>query len=894
MKIINLHTTKGSNYWSIKRHNLVVMLLDIEALETKPTNEINGFYQSLRQTFPGMIEHRCSEGVKGGFFTRVKRGTWMGHVVEHIALELQTLAGLDVGFGRTRGSGVEGQYYVVFDCEEPQSGRLTAEIAVKMAQQLVDGQKVDVNSNVANIKKVNQKNRPGPSTAAILREAKLRNIPVIQLDDASTWQLGYGCHQQTIAASITSNTSHLAVERSCDKAACKRLFKAMAVPVPEGDLIYDRDELAEVIDDLGFPLVIKPGSGNQGRGVTTNITNLEQATKAFDYASTISDGVIVERHIFGYDYRLLMVNHKMIAAALRTPAHVLGDGHSTLNQLIEKVNIDPRRGDGHEKVLTKIEVCDSIKRMLKTKDCTLNTVLPENEIMYLYHAANLSKGGTAEDVTETLHPQVIKTAERISRIVGLDICGIDLMAPSLDKPLKESGGVVLEINAAPGLRMHLAPSQGTPRRVAAPVVDMLFPNGTPSRVPIIGVTGTNGKTTTTRLISRMFKEAGYKVGTTSTDGIYIDNELIIKGDCGGPKSAEMILRDPTVEAAVLECARGGILREGLAFDHADVGIVTNVTNDHLGIQGIDSLEKMARVKSVIPESVHPNGYAVLNADDDRVYAMKENVTCKVVLFSMDAANARIQTHRANGGICVIYEDGVITVWEDDKTYPVENVENIPLSFGGRAGFMIENILAATAAAYVQKIGLGCIRQALINFRPSPEQTPGRMNVFHFGKFDVMIDYAHNIGGLNAIKNFLDRSDYSHQVGIVAGIGDRRDQDNIALGRLAAEIFDEIIIREDNDLRGKKPGELTEIIRQGITSATPDPNVKTIKSEKQALNYAVAHARENSIIILCTDNITEILDLTKHLQTQQFHKQLKLKTFAPKRLPEPLKKLARGV
>lgn len=865
MKILNIHATHGPNYWSIKRHSLIVMNLDLEELETQPTNQIDGFYKRLKKTLPGLYEHHCSEDGPGGFFERVKHGTWMGHVVEHIALELQSLAGLDVGFGRTRGSGIEGQYYVVFDCIEEESGRFTAKKGVDIAQELVAGHASDIESIAEEIRKMAQKHEAGPSTASILRESKARNIPAIKLDDSCAYQLGYGCFQKKIEATIASTTSQLAVELACDKARCRQLFKNMSIPIPDGGVVYSDDELISTTKQLGFPLVIKPVSGNQGRGITTNIQTSDTAHKAFKTASEISDGVIVERFIEGYDFRLLTVNYKLVAAAKRTPAHIIGDGRSSIKQLVKQVNSDPRRGEGHIKALTKIAIGRNARSILKKKQYSLSTILPMGEMLYVEHTANLSKGGTAEDATDTVHPAVIAMAERISKIVDLDICGIDVIAPSLKQPFEEIGGVVLEVNAAPGFRMHQAPSKGKTHNVAAPVLEMLFSKGSQSRIPIIAVTGTNGKTTTTRLISHIMKTAGQRVGYTTTDGIYVNDQLMMKGDCGGPTSAKSILKDPTVDTAVLECARGGMLRSGLAFDQCDVGIVTNVTSDHLGMKGIDTLDKMARLKSVVPESVHKNGYAVLNADDDRVYAMKENLSCKTVLFSMDAASQRMQNHRNSGGICAVYQDQHIIIWNGAKNYVVEAVKSIPLSFEGRAGFMIENILAAVAAAYTQKIELSIIRESLKSFIPSPEQTPGRMNIFSFTNYDVMIDYAHNAAGLSAIQIFLDRCSYQRKVGIVAGIGDRREQDNLELGRLSAEIFDEVIIREDNDLRGKKPGEVTEILKQGIHSAAFDADIKTIANEKQALLYAMKNAVPGTVIVLCTEKISEVLALMKQLQ-----------------------------
>ncbi len=860
MNILNIKVTCGPNYWSIKNHRLVVMQLDLERLETEPTDEINGFYQRIKEVFPGLYDHQCSEGVPGGFFSRVKRGTWMGHVIEHIALELQILAGYDVGFGRTRGTGIKGQYFVVFECKDEESGRLVAEKAVSIAQDLIDGSPIDVKNFVQKIQAINIKNMPGPSTSSILKEAKARNIPVIRLEDKSTWQLGYGKYQKKIAATITSETGLMAVEMADNKKSCRKFLKELSIPIAKGDVVYSVDELKKFVGEIGFPLVAKPVDGNQGRGVTTNVKSYEAALNAFHLASKFSNGVVIERHMPGNDYRLLVIDHKVVAVARRTPAHVKGDGESTIQQLIDAVNSDEYRGDSHDSPLTKIRIGPTANSILDQKGYTLDTVLIKGEVLFLDHAANLSKGGTAEDITEQVHPEVIKMAERISHGIGLDICGIDVIAPTLDQPIESTNGVVLEVNAAPGFRMHLSPSRGKSRNVAAPVLDMLYPQNVKSRIPIIAVTGTNGKTTTTRLISHILQQNGGQIGYTTTDGIYVNDYLIQKGDCGGPQSARIILKDPTVDIAVLECARGGMLRSGLGFDQCDVGVVTNVSSDHLGLDGINTLDQMARLKSVVPDSIHSSGYAVLNADDDRVFAMRENLDCNIILFSMDSDNANLMRHRELGGISAVLENQHITIWDGKTTHTIEHVKNIPLSFGGQAGFMIENILAAVAAAYIQNASPDGIKNALNSFLPSPEQTPGRMNLFHFENYDVLIDYCHNPAGMKAIRNYINNSSYLTKIGIVCGIGDRRDEDNFEIGRISAELFDKIIIREDADLRGKAPGEVTEVVKRGIDTSPYNPQVVCIRNEKQSLLFAMENACPDSLILLCVENIDEIISL----------------------------------
>lgn len=849
---------KGPNLWSIRRHKLIVMRLDLQELEQMPTNSIPGFLERLEQLFPTMYEHRCSEGVSGGFFMRVREGTWMGHVVEHIALELQTLAGMDCGFGRTRSTSEHGVYNVVFDYMEEKAGIYAARASVRIAEALVKGEAYDLAEDVQNLREIREDERLGPSTGSIVEEAIARGIPFIRMNRRSLVQLGYGINQKRIQATVASTSSNIAVEIACDKEETKNLLEAAAIPVARGETIYSEEGLREVVSRLGFPLVIKPVNGNHGRGATINILNLEQALEGFRAAKQISRGVIVERFVKGFDYRLLVVNYQFVAAALRQPAHVCGDGKHTVRQLVDIVNADPRRGYGHENVLTAIKIDEMALQILEEKGLTVESVLPPGEILYLKRTANLSTGGTATDVTDLVHPYNVFMAERIARVIGLDICGIDLMTPDISIPAKEAGGAVLEVNAAPGFRMHLAPTDGLPRNVAAPVIDMLYPPGVSARIPIIAITGTNGKTTTTRLIAHMVKTMGIKVGFTTTDGIYIQNRLLEQGDCTGPVSAEFVLKDPTVEFAVLECARGGILRAGLGFHTCDIGIVTNVAADHLGLKDIHTLEDLARVKAVVPESVMPEGFAILNADDDLVFAMRENVSCKVALFSMDEQNPRIKAHCERGGLATIFENGYITICKGTWKIRVEKAVNIPLTHSGRAIFMIQNILPAVLAGFIRGFKIEDMRLALNTFTPSPAQTPGRMNLFRFNHFQVLVDYAHNPAGFKALAEYLKRVDNTPKVGIIAGVGDRRDEDIRALGQLAGQMFDEIIIRQDRNLRGRSEQEIIELMLKGIQDEHPGKTVQVIPNEAEAINFAITGAKNGSFIVICSDVVPDAL------------------------------------
>ncbi len=868
MKILEINAMRGPNYWSVRRHKLIVMTLDLEELEELPTNKIEGFYDRLTAMFPSMYSHRCSVGKAGGFFQRVEEGTWMGHVIEHIALEIQTLAGMDVGFGRTRSYGQHGVYHVVFAYMEEKVGVYAARAATRIAQSLIDNKPYNLDEDIQEMREIRERERLGPSTGSIIDEAVSRGIPWIRLNKYSLCQLGYGANQKRIQATVTSDTSSIGVEIACDKEDTKHLLDQAEVPVPKGDIVRTENGLKEAIDYIGFPVVVKPVSGNHGRGITANIQNWEDALIAFKAAKEVSRSVIIEKHITGLDYRLLVINYRLVAAALRTPAHVTGDGKSTIRELIDKVNADPRRGYGHEKVLTQIEVNEMTQNILQLKGITLETILPEGEILKLKDTANLSTGGTATDVTDIVHPTNVFMAERIARIIGLDICGIDVMTSDISKPLEETDGAILEVNAGPGFRMHLAPTAGLPRNVAAPVIDMLYPPGATARIPIVAVTGTNGKTTTTRLLAHMIKMQGYKVGYTTTDGVYIQNQLMMSGDCTGPASAEFVLRDPTVDFAVLECARGGLLRAGLGFHHCDIGIVTNVAADHLGLKGIHTIEQLARVKGVIPETVLPDGYAILNADDDNVYEMRNNVECNVALFSMDEDNPRIKAHAANGGLSAIYENGYITICKGEWKMRIIKTINVPLTFGGKAVFMIQNVLPAALTGYIRNFPLDSIKVALESFIPSPSQTPGRLNMFSFKNFQVLLDYAHNPAGLRALQKMVEKMDGKPKVGIIAGIGDRRVEDNNSMGAIAAEMFDEVIIRQDKHLRGKTEEELIKMLHDGIRSVDPNKKVTIIPSEKEAITHALKHAKKGSLIVLCSDVVPDALELVKKFKEDE--------------------------
>ena len=863
MKILKIQALKGPNIWSISRKKLIQMRLDLEEMEDYPTDKIDGFSERIEAMFPTMYEHRCSEGEPGGFFSRVKRGTWMGHVIEHIALEIQTLAGMETGFGRTRETKTSGVYNVVFSYTEENVGLFAAESAVRIAEALIAGVDYDLEADIQEMREIRERVRLGPSTGSIVEEAVSRDIPWIRLGTNSLVQLGYGINQMRFQATITCKTSNIAVDIACNKEETKRMLHLASIPVASGSICVDIEDLENTITKIGYPIVLKPLDGNHGKGASINITNWDDAVEGLAYAQKYSRRVIVEKFISGFDFRVLVIDNKLVAAAKRVPAHVIGNGKSTIQELIDVANLDPRRGYGHENVLTQIDVDRDTIDLLKKANMTTETVPNSGEIIYLKSTANLSTGGTSVDVTDMMHPENIFLAERISRIIGLDVCGIDIMAENLTQPLKENGGCILEVNAAPGFRMHLAPSEGLPRNVAAPVIDMLYPPGKPSRIPIIAVTGTNGKTTTTRLLAHIVKNNGFKVGFTTSDGIYIQNHLMEKGDTTGPISAEYILKDPTVEFAVLETARGGILRSGMGFSRCDIGIITNIQEDHLGLNDIHDLKDLARVKSTVVESVKKDGWAVLNGDDPQCVEVGNKLKCNVAYFSMDEDQPFIKKLSKEGKIVAVYENGFITVKKGEWKIRVERVAHIPLTLNGKAKFMIANVLAATLASYLWGFKTEDISLSLQTFIPGVAQTPGRMNIFEFKKFKVLIDFAHNPSGYLGVEDYLSTVEANKKIGIIAGVGDRRDEDIRECAKIAGRMFNHIIIRQEKHLRGRSEQELIDLILEGIALSGNEVTYEIITKEVDAIKHAINSAEEGTFITALSDVVTNAIDIVQH-------------------------------
>ncbi len=877
MEILEIRTLRGPNYWSGYWKKLIIMRLDIGDYEERPTDKIEGFYGRMNEVLPSLLSHGCSYGEEGGFLRRVQEGTWAGHVIEHFALELQTLAGMETGYGRTRETGERGIYNVVFSYHEEEVGRYAARAAVRLFLALaedapIEDIKTELADDIRTMREIRQDVRFGPSTGSLVEEASVRDIPYIRLNDQSLVQLGYGVHQKRIQATTTANTNMIAVDIAGNKHATKELLGDMGVPVPKGYRIRLEEDLEDTLERVGYPVVIKPLDGNHGKGATIGVNSLEEAKVAWEKAKEYSRWVIVEQQLVGSDFRALVVNNRLIAVAKRLPAHIVGDGSLTIQELIDKENEDPRRGYGHENVLTEIEVDSQTVRCVAKAGYTLETVLPKGETLFLKTTANISTGGTAIDVTDEVHPENVFLFERIAKIIGLDVAGIDIMAPNVSEPLRENSGGIIEVNAAPGFRMHLSPSEGIGRNVAEHVIDMLFPPGTPARIPIFAITGTNGKTTTTRLIAHILRNSGRTVGFTTTDGTYIGNQRIVQGDNTGPVSAQLVLKDPTVDVAVLETARGGIIRSGLGFDHADIGVVLNVASDHLGLKDVNTLEDLARVKSVVPRAVSKNGWAVLNAEDELVYKMRDLVDGRVVCFSMDENHPNIRRRAARGRVSCVFENGYVTILKGKWKVRVEKVVNIPLTYGGRAEFMIQNVLAATLACFVHGVTIEDIRVGLTTFNAGTAQTPGRLNFIEVGQVTVLMDYAHNPAGFRGLSSFVGKLPNKYRTVVINVPGDRRDEDIREMGLIAGENFDRIVIRSGHYLRGRDAKDIAGLIQEGVAASGREPQVRVIPESRDAIQHAIKYGRKGELVVTLADVVPEDIGYVQEIRDKILEEQ----------------------
>ncbi len=881
LRILDTRVLRGPNYWS--RQPVVKLLVDLGVLEQFPSTKIPGFVDGLLEWIPSLEDHACSLNRRGGFVTRLNDGTWVGHIAEHIALELQNLAGTFVHHGKTRSTGDEGQYNVIYEFREEAVGLEAGKLAVRIVNHLVapsdPEQAIDYLTELESLIRLAERQAFGPSTQAIIDEAASRDIPFLRLDRHSLVQLGHGVHQQRIRATMTSVTSAIGVDIASDKNLTNRLLDSAGLPVPKSDLVDTVEATLTAAHRIGFPCVVKPLDGNHGRGVHLNLRSDDDVRKAFEGArrESRSGDLVVETFVSGNDYRCLVIGGKVAAIAERVPASVVGDGKKTVRQLVDQTNADPRRGIGHEKVLTRISVNEAAEALVKAQGFELDGVPKKGERVKLALTGNMSTGGTAIDRTDEAHPDNVEIAEMAARVVGLDVAGIDFICPDITVPVRETGGAIVEVNAAPGFRMHTHPTEGEPQYVAKPVIDLLFPPGANARIPILAVTGTNGKTTTVRMIAHILKLMGRRVGMTSTDGIVVDGRMIRRGDMSGPKSARMILQNPTVDTGVFEVARGGILREGLGFDRADVAVVTNVTADHLGLGGITTLKQLSDAKGVIIQAVPRTGTGVLNADDPYVARLGSECRGSVIYFSMETEKGqrgfdRVDGHCGRGGAAFVVrhtpEGDQIVLRHGPRTMPVLYTHLIPATFGGKARMNVANALAAAAAAWASGAHLHDIRQGLRTFTTSFFQAPGRLNYLEVAGVRVVIDYCHNVDGMRNLADFARRMNGDDSgngkgrggraLGVIGMPGDRRDEDMREYGALAAGAFDEIIVREDRNLRGRAPGATATIVAEGVRQARENGTGRTIRidkilDEQTAVKAALRRANPGDLLVMCVDD-----------------------------------------
>ena len=882
LKIISSRVYRGPNVWHYEP--AIQLVVDLGVLEDFPTDKLPGFADGLVERLPGLTNHTCSRGRRGGFVERLHEGTWLGHVAEHVALQLQQTVGHDMRRGKTRQvKGERGRYNVIYAYYDESVGLAAGELAVRLVNDLVaPDPDFDFDEALERFIVRGERTAFGPSTQAIVEEAVSRDIPYLRLNTASLVQLGQGVHQKRIRATMTSQTSSVAVDIASNKELTLNLLSAAGLPVPKSASVRTVDEAVRLANRTGYPVVLKPLDGNHGRGVMLDLRNDDDVRRAFETAKDESRGgwVIVETFVTGRDYRCLVIDGHIAAIAERVPAHVIGDGTHTVTQLVERTNADPRRGVGHEKVLTRIKIDQAAIDLVTEQGFGMDEVPPKDTMVKLTLTGNMSTGGISIDRTFEAHPENIEIAEEAARVVGLDIAGIDFIAPDITQPVRETGGGICEVNAAPGFRMHTHPTVGDPQYVAKPVVDMLFPAGAPSRIPIVAVTGTNGKTTTSRMIAHIFKGIGKKVGMTSTDGVVIDERLVIRSDASGPRSAKMVLQNPRIDFAVFEVARGGILREGLGYERNDVGVVLNVQPDHLGMRGIDTLEQLADVKAVIVEAVPRNGYAVLNADDPLVRAMRNRCSGRISWFSMAEPGSEIRdmidNHCRRGGRAVVLEHSelgdMIVIKQGQRTMQLAWTHLLPATFGGRATMNVQNALAATAAAFAAGASLHDIRQGLRTFSTNYYLAPGRLNELTVEGRTVIIDYAHNVPGMAMLGDFVDKTadvldatnDLGHlsRLGVIATAGDRRDSDMHELGKVAAEHFDVVIVREDDKLRGRQPGEVAELVAGGVREAMAAgarcKQLEIVLDELDSTRHAMARSNPGDLVVLCVDRHAAVM------------------------------------
>ncbi len=861
IEILELRALRGPNRYT--RHTSIFMVLDIQEYEQLPSNIIEGFTKRLLDLMPTLQDHGCSVGGRGGFVKRLDEGTWAGHIIEHIAIELQCLAGMEIGYGKTFTTSVEGTYVVVFRYRIESAGLMAAKEAVSLFRSVAENNDYDIESAISELKILKEQDMLGPTTYSIVKEAKLRGIPSVRLNENNYIQLGYGASQKRIQASMTSQTSAIAVEVADEKSRVKENLKKIGIAVPNGYLVHSEEEAVEAFSKLDGAVVVKPDVGNHGKGATVNIIDVDQVRLAYREALKRHSEVVVEDYIKGHDYRLLVIDGKFVAAAKRKPACVVGDGSSSIQELIDIMNSDAKRGFGHEKPLTKVVVDEMTQRALFLNKLSLDDKPSLGQVVHLKNTANLSQGGTSEDVTDKVSTSIRLMVERAVVNIGLDCAGVDVLAKDISLSLMESELKVIEINAAPGFRMHLEPTVGQPRNVAKPVVDMLFPSSY-EQVPIVAVTGTNGKTTTCKLIAHTLKYASQKVGLACTTGVEVDGVPILHGDYSGPEGANIIIRQPLVDSIVLEVARGGLVRRGLGVNKVDIGVLLNIGSDHVGTDWVESHDDLRLVKSTVIEAVKPLGASVINADDAGAMSVLDRARGTVILFTVSSQNLNFIRHIKDGGTGVILkEDNITIIFDKNNEICVCAIRDVPITLSGIIGFNISNALAAVGAMYGMGIPIEKIRNGIMTFYSSPNQNPGRMNLFDFKEYKVLVDYGHNPDAVRAMSKFLPKISKGRKIGLCHGTGTRTDDQLIKYGEALAIVYDYIVLT-DFDQRDRSAGETIKLIEKGlIRGGFKRKQIEVfIDSSESTLDYFLSKAKIGDLLVFQIDEIEPILTQIK--------------------------------
>lgn len=865
MKIKGIRIFNGRNVYSHRK--CIRIDVDLEGYSEIPSNKIEGFNDELLKHLPILKEHRCGIDVEGGFVIRLNEGTYLSHICEHMIIGIQNMLDIDVSYGKAREC--EGDhYYIIYEFMYENTAVEIGKLAVDLINSLITKKNINFKERLKLISDILSKELIGPSTEAIKIAAESVGLPVFQIDNSGYYQIGYGKQGRIIEATIGSNTTCIGADIACDKMFTKTLLKSQSIPVAEGEKVYNVIGLLKAAENIGYPVVLKPQCGNQGKGVFLNIKNEKELIKIYNKLSNEYKDIIIEKYVNGNDYRVCVVNNEVVAVSLRIQPKVLGDGKRSISELVEELNNDPLRGDDHEKPLTKIKIDDDMKELLSESGYKLSSIPKVNEEVILRRNANLSTGGMAINCTDEICEENKRFCIRAAKIIGLDICGVDITAQSIKEPIKDQG-VIMEVNAAPGIRMHHHPSKGEAIDVGKAILEYLY-NGNPKNIPIISITGTNGKTTTTRLISYVLKLMGNTVGMTSTDGIYVGDECIDIGDDTGYDSAKSILLNKDVDIAVLETARGGMIKKGLAYDLADVGIVTNITEDHLGLNEVCTMEELSFVKSLVLEAVKPNGYSVINADDNWSRNLIDRAKGEIIYFSKDKNNTLIQKNILEGKKAVFIDEGMMCVVSNNKKYNVLKIDDIPITLNGSLLFNLENSLAACAALVGIGIDYCMIARGFAKFKLDYEHNSGRFNMYELDGKTIILDYGHNVDGYRAIFKSLKSMDYNNLIGVIGIPGDRSDNMAVDIGRISEQNLDFMIIKEDRDKRGRKPGEIASLIESGITNKD---KYKIILEECAALKEAIKISSKGDIIIAFFEELDPLMKVIKNYKSDNENEEL---------------------